>query len=228
VAFRVDDHVPWIRTTPGLFRGENMSLNKIKSGIQNRAAKIKSMQFAFDSDAKIKLYSDTSLKILKEDYISEVRAMQEADKSRLQEIKESYLKKQPSLTEKHQRLAMTKNEHQAMSLKQLKTAAAEALGFIPYLQDVNELRSLASELRVRGDGDGADALAGFIEAERVAEPWTHNEQYRALQARAKKLDVYASQAESGSMLVLSDDVDHIGQSDIVMIEKIDAGLPEVS
>jgi hypothetical protein len=205
-----------------------MSLNKIRGGIVNRTAKIKSMKFAFDSDEKINQYKQISLKILKDDYIAEVRAMQEQDRARLQEIEASYRKAMPSLSERHQRLALLQNEHRGMSLPQLKAAATESLSFPPMLQDPNELRSLAAELRSRGDGDTADTVAGFTEAQRVAEPWTHDQRYQALEKRVTKLDVYTAQASEGTMFVLSDDPDHISQSDIITFEKIDEGLPEAS
>ena len=134
----------------------------------------------------------------------------------------------PMQSERVQRLALMQNEHRGMSLPQLKASATESLSFPPMLQDVHELRSLAAELRTRGDGDTADAVAGFIAAQRVAEPWSHDQRYQALEKRITKLDVYAAQALEGNMLVLSDDTDHISQADIVMIEKIDDGLPEAS
>lgn len=205
-----------------------MSLHKIKNGIQNRSAKIKEMCFRFEPDAQIELYKTTSLKILREDYIDAVRSMQDADRSRLADIEAKYRKQQAPLTERAQRVVLTQNELRSLSLSQLKKRAQEAQAFPPALTDPIECQCISAELRNRNASDEADQLSGWVVAQRVAEPWVHDPSYQSLEKRVTKLDVYRAQAEEGTMLVLSDDVDRIGETDICFFEEIDEGLPEVS
>ena len=201
-----------------------MSLNKIRNGIVNRAAKVKEMRFKFEPEERVKQYQETSLKILTEDYLAEVQCMRESDRGRLLNIEERYRKQQPSLTERSQRLALTQNELRSLSLPQLKKRAEDARSFPPILTDINECQAIASELRSRNAGDAsdeADALSGWVQAQRVGEPWTHDADYQRISKRIEKFGVYDAQCAGNTMIILSDDPDHIAQSDCITFESLD-------
>ena len=198
-----------------------MSLHKIKNGIQNRSAKIKEMRFRFEPDAQIELYKTTSLKILKADYVSEIRGMQESDRARLQAIETKYRKAMPTPTERVQLLQLAQAEYKSLSANQLKRAVEDALKFPAPLSDVTTLQALAGECRSRGDASGADAVSGFIVGQSVATPWVHSEEYRAIEKRITKLGVYEAQATDGKMLIMSDDPEHVAQQDCIMFESLD-------
>ena len=198
-----------------------MSLNKIKTGIINRAAKVKEMRFKFEPEERVKQYQETSLRILKEDYITEVKCMQESDRARLQGIEAKYRKSMPSQADRVQLLQLAQAEYKSLSANQLKRVVEDALKFPASLSDVTTLQALAGECRSRGDASGADTISGFIIGQSVATPWVHSEEYRALEKRITKLGVYEAQATDGKMLIMSDDPEHVAQQDCIMFESLD-------
>jgi hypothetical protein len=202
-----------------------MSLNKIRNGIVNRAAKVKDMRWKFEPEERVKQYQETSLRILKEDYLAEVKSMQESDRARLQGVEQRYRKSMPTQAERVQLLQLAQAEYKSLSANQLKRAVEDALKFPAALSDVTTLQALAGECRSRGDASGADTISGFVVGQSVATPWVHSEEYRSLEKRVAKLDVYTAQCQGDTMLILSDDPDHVAQSDCLTFESLDKEVP---
>jgi hypothetical protein len=202
-----------------------MSLNRIRSGIVNRAARIKTMRMNFEDERRVQEYRDVSLRILKADYLKEIEAMQTADKVRQLQIIESYRAREAPPQKRAESLSLLQNEIRASSVNQLKAKAEHLRSLPPVVLDVDELYAISAELRNRGASDDADNLSNWVESNRIDAPWTWDPTYRSLDTRIEKLNVYAAQCEGGTMMVLSDDPEHIAEQDIIMIEKLDT-LPE--
>jgi hypothetical protein len=201
-----------------------MSLSKIRSGIAARQARVRQMRFEFEPDLKIRQFQEVSLKILRDDYISEIETLKDQSRSRQSAIIETYKKQQAPLPERHQRLEMIKNEMRALSIAQLLKRSQHLRELPPILVDANEAWAISAELRNRGTPEGtdaADSLSGWVESMKVDQPWCHDPVFQEMDTRVEKLGALAAQAESGKMFVLSENPDKIAQDDIVMISDLD-------
>jgi hypothetical protein len=203
-------------------------LNNFKHSIEARQRRIREMRFNFEPDEKIKAFKEVTLGELKKEYISEVKRIQDLERARQQGIIDSYTKAMEPLPERHQRLAITQSRLRAMSLNQLRKEAQHHRDLPAIIQDSATVYAIAAEMRNRGTEESnkeADILAGWAEANRIDEPWTHDCIYQDIDRRIEKLDVLAAQADAGKMFVLTDKVDGIKHADIVMIETLDKVNP---
>ena len=199
-------------------------LHKFRNALVNREAKIIQMEQAFEPSERVKAYSQTSLDIVRQDYIAAVKEAQSADKARLAAIELKYAQRQPSLESKHQQLALHQSELRSLSVPQLKARIADSLTFPPFLSDIIEIRALGAEARERGLLDAADDLAMFVQTQNVANPHVHDPEYKRIDSRIKKMDAYSQQAQEGNMLILAENPEHVSQGDIITLDGLKANL----
>jgi hypothetical protein len=109
-----------------------------------------------------------------------------------------------------------------MSTKQLQEIASRHQVVPPGIFSADDTRSLASELRDRGDENTADRLASYIQARHIDFPYRNDDRYQALEKTNARLDVFLTQA--GETLVLSSDPFKIQAGDVVELDPIDKGV----
>jgi len=188
-------------------------MQRIRALIRARSDKIADMEKRFEPSERIAQYKQVSRQVIIEDYKKTVQGMQAANQGKMSAIVNEYGKKAPTQHERAEALTIIKNDLRSMSIKQLQEIASRYQAVPPGIFSADDMRSLASELRDRGDEDTADRLASYIQIRHIDFPYRNDERYQGLEKINARYDVFL--AQSSRSLVLSSDPLKIGKDDVV-------------
>lgn len=205
-----------------------MTISQIRDKIKSRNYKVREMQLGFEPTLRIEQFKEKSLEEIKQAYVREVAGTVDALQQQQTAIKDKYLRSLPDLNKRALLVSVRGMELRSLSTPQLMEFAKRERAIPPGLHDPMEIRLLGAELRSRGTKDAtaiADGLSVWAESILIDTPHVHDLEYKKLDAKINKYLVYEAQAISGTMLVLANDPDTIGQDDIVRIDRIDEVMP---
>jgi hypothetical protein len=193
-------------------------MQKIRSMIREMNQKVKQMSNNYEPTLRIETYKKETLERIKGEYQKTLATMKQKVEGDMKAIEKEYWDGRPSIEKQAQIIAVAGVKYHSMSDKQLAREAENIRALPPLFIDLEDARTVASQLRSRGIINDADSLAGFIEANQLERAYIHYPEYQALEKTANRLKVYEAQKD---IFILSSDPNTINEGDIAHLDALE-------